>query len=109
MTEETVQVQFVVTAIAPMSVGKIVALAAVELSVDDIPICTIQGIQVVRPTPHTLVVEAPRFKGLNGVSIPAAILPEELSKAIAHEVLNAFATQKSLQARDRATGLVLQT
>lgn len=71
--------------------GPLVGLAVVELDVAGV-VVTLQGVQVVR-TPAGLECRSPVFRHPSrGTWLPGVMLPTELAKAMAAEVLGAWGT-----------------
>jgi stage V sporulation protein G len=77
-----------------ITAGRLIALAAIELEVDGIAI-VLQGVRVVRTGPRTVGVAPPSYRGSTGAAVPAVMLPEELSEAIAGAVLDKYEAQRS--------------
>jgi hypothetical protein len=70
--------------------GRLIGLAILELDVAGV-VLTLQGVQVRRRADGGLACEAPTFRcPRTGKSLPAVILPDALSAAIAAEVLAAM-------------------
>jgi stage V sporulation protein G len=70
--------------------GRLVGLAVVEVELDGIPI-RMQGFKIVRLASGLFSCEAPCFRHPDGRWLAAVVLPDDLHKAIADEVLAIFA------------------
>lgn len=79
-------VTFTVTALEHIEGhGRLLALAALEIEFDGVKL-GLHGVQVIRQGKR-ITTQAPRFRNpKTGVWAPAVVLPDELGKAIAHEV-----------------------
>lgn len=89
-TDDTVSVQFEVLAIERVNRGRLIALSAVEIEIAGITL-TLQGVQIVRRADNTVVCNPPVFRhARSGEWLPAVVLPPELARAIAAEVLRTF-------------------
>ncbi len=87
---ETTTVTFTVLGTQPVrGAGRLVGLANVEVVLDGVAI-TLQGIGIMRERDGNLTCKAPVFRYTDGTWLPAVVLPPELGKAIAAEVLGAF-------------------
>ena len=69
--------------------GRLLGLANAEVVVEGVAI-VVQGIRLVYDDDGALVVQPPRFRHPDGRWLAAVVLPEELERAIAAEVLEAF-------------------
>jgi hypothetical protein len=69
--------------------GRLLGLANAEILVAGVAFL-VQGIRLVHEDDGSLVVQPPRFRHPDGRWLPAVVLPGELEKAIAAEVLEAF-------------------
>jgi hypothetical protein len=69
--------------------GRLLGLANAEIVVEGVAF-TVQGIRLVYDDDGSLVVQPPRFRHPDGRWLPTVVLPEELERAIAAEVLEAF-------------------
>ena len=69
--------------------GRLLGLASIEILFADVAV-TLQGTRIIYEPDGSLLVQPPRFRHPDGHWLPAVILPPELAKAIAVEVLEAF-------------------
>ena len=89
-TDGTVPVRFEVLAIERVNRGRLIGISAVEVDIAGISL-TLQGIQIMRRADNTLECSSPVFRhARTGEWLPAVVLPPELSRAIAAEVLTVF-------------------
>jgi hypothetical protein len=93
MTDGTVPVTVTVLQIDRISAGKLLALASVEIEIAGVSL-EMRGLRVIRTAPGRVGVEPPCYRGATGAAVPAVILPEELSAAIANAVLDEFESIK---------------
>lgn len=104
---DTAPVTITVLAIEPLTAGRLIGLAAVEIIIDGIGI-VLQGVRIERSGPHVLTALAPTFRDRTGTATPAVILPPELGAAIASAVLDEFQAMRraipSPEPRARARG-----
>lgn len=85
MTDKaTVNVE--VLGVEPVSAGRLVGLATVELDLDGI-VVTLQGVRLLRRPDGRLDIEAPVFRHPStGQWLPAVALPADLAKGIVEAV-----------------------
>lgn len=85
-TDSTATVSFVVTGLERIrGAGRLVALATVEIDLEGV-VVLVQGIQVIQGRGR-IATRAPCFRNpKTGAWLPAVILPDELSTAIAEEL-----------------------
>jgi len=79
-------VAITVLSVAPVSAGRLFALAAVEITIDGIAI-EIHGIRATRTPTGATRVELPTFRDATGQSRAAIVLPEEIYRPIGDAVL----------------------
>lgn len=87
---ETVPVNCRVLEISPVTRGKLIALADVELEICEISF-VLHGVQVVRAEKdgkEATAVKMPKFRDQDGMWTPALSMPEELRKPIANAILD---------------------
>jgi hypothetical protein len=87
MNTDTVSVEINVAGIErPEGCGTLVALAIVELRINDVDV-TLQGVQARRAAGNRFLCQAPQFRDpRSGRWLPCILLPPELSAAIGAEV-----------------------
>ncbi len=83
---DSIEVAFEVVRVERVDAGRLYALATVIVTVNDVEMA-IQGVRVMRQPTGMLAVEAPRFRRPGGEWVPAVMLPPELKRAIADEIL----------------------
>ena len=83
-------------AIEKVNLGKIVALAAVEIVIDGISF-VVNGVQVYRSAPAILSVGPPTFRSPTGASRAAIILPEEINKPLGDAVMEEYRERFSMR------------
>ena len=83
---DSIEVAFEVVRVERVDAGRLHALATVIVTVNDVEMA-IQGVRVMRQPTGMLAVEAPRFRRPGGEWVPAVMLPPELKRAIADEIL----------------------
>ena len=83
---DSIEVAFEVVRVERVDSGRLYALATVIVTVNDVEMA-IQGVRVMRQPTGMLAVEAPRFRRPGGEWVPAVMLPPELKRAIADEIL----------------------
>jgi stage V sporulation protein G len=81
----TAPVSITVLSETPVRVGKLFALAAVELDIDGVPV-EIHGIRATHVPPGATKIELPTYKDAVGRSRAAIILPEEVRGPIGDAV-----------------------
>ncbi|PPQ40458.1 stage V sporulation protein G [Rhodoblastus acidophilus] len=79
-----------VVSVEKVQKGRLIGLAVVEVEIDGIP-TLMQGFKIMRLPYGGLSCELPCFRHPDGRWLPAVVLTEELTKAIADEVLTIFA------------------
>ena len=83
----TVQVVSLTLTRAP---GRLIGLAAVELTLDGVGI-TLQGVRVMRRADGMAVVQMPAYRHSSGDLVPAVVLPDELDEVVQRQVLQELA------------------
>jgi stage V sporulation protein G len=82
-------VTITVLSVTPTRAGKLLALASVELVIDDVPL-TIHGIQALRVEPIGTTIELPKFRAATGEWQTAISLPDDLHGPIGDIVREAL-------------------
>jgi hypothetical protein len=80
-------VSITVLSIKPVKLGKIFALASVEVDIDGV-LLVIHGVRAMRAQPMGTRIDLPVYRDENGVWRRAITLPDEISGAIGKAVLD---------------------
>ena len=86
-TDTTAPASITVLSVTPIRVGKLVALAAVEVDIDGVAI-EIHGIRAMHVPPAATRIEVPTYRDAAGRSRAAIVLPEEVCGPIGDAVLD---------------------
>lgn len=101
----TTSIAVTVLSITPVRVGKLFALAAVEIDIDGIVI-EIRGIRALHVPPAATRIELPQFRDAAGQPKSAVILPEDLRGSIGDAVLDQLVELGLAVRRGSATTLL---
>ena len=85
-------VSITVLSIKPVKLGRIFALASVEIDIDGL-VLVLHGVRALRLQPIGTLIDLPMFRDENGVWRHALTLPDEISGPIGKAVLDELVTR----------------